>query len=240
MEIVKLEASPRPASGKSLAKRLRREGKIPAVAYGKQLAATSLAVSPKSLLKVLGSDHGQNSVLELVLDGGKPITAMIRDYSYHPVSRELLHADFIEIKLDHPVDVEVPFECTGKAAGIVQGGVLRQVYRKLPVRCLPEKIPTKLEHDVTPLNMGDNVKASELKLPDGVVVRLPPEQTIAGIVAPEKVEEAAAPGAPGAPGAPAAGAAPGAAAPAAAGAAAPAAAAGKEAAKAPAAKEKKK
>jgi large subunit ribosomal protein L25 len=237
MEIVKLEASPRPESGKGPAKRLRREGKIPAVAYGKQLAATPIAVSPKLLHKVLVSEHGQNSVLELAVDGGKKITAMLRDYSYHPVSRELLHADFIEIKLDQPVDVEVPFECTGKAVGIVQGGVLRQVYRKLPVRCLPEKIPTKIEHDVTPLNMGDHLKASELKLPEGVTVRLPTDQTIAGVVAPEKIEEVAAPGAPGAP---AAAAAAGAAAPAAAGAAAPAAAAGKEAAKAPAAKEKKK
>jgi large subunit ribosomal protein L25 len=245
MEIIKLAANVRQQSGKTSARQLRREGQVPAIAYGKELPAVSLAVSPKGLLEILKSQHGQNSVVELGVDG-KKITVLLREYTVHPVTRDLLHADFVEIKLDKPVDVEVPFVCKGKAAGVVLGGILRQVYRRLPIRCLPEQIPTLLEHDVTALNLGDHVKASDLSLPAGVTVRLPPDQTVAGVVAPEKekpedVEGAAPTAAPGASQAPPAGGAAGAAGGAAA--AAPAAGAGaaaKDDKKPAAGKEKKK
>ena len=229
MDIIKLDASARSQAGKSSARRLRREGKIPAVAYGKELPTVALSVAPKGLQEILKSGHGQNTVVELGIDG-KKITALLRDYTVHPVTRALLHADFVEIKLDKPVDVEVPFVCKGKAAGVVLGGILRQVYRKLPIRSLPEQIPVVIEHDVTALNLGDHVKTSDLALPPGVSVRLPADQTVAGVVAPEKEKpedvEATAPaaGAAAAPGAPGA-AAPAPGAPGAAGAAAPAAAA---------------
>ena len=100
MEIIKLNASPRPEAGKGPSTRLRREGKIPAIAYGRDLAATPLAVSPKALLQVLGSAHGQNSVVELDVEGGEKLTVMVRDYAYHPITRELVHADFVQVKLD--------------------------------------------------------------------------------------------------------------------------------------------
>jgi large subunit ribosomal protein L25 len=204
MDMIKLEATVRTEAGKASARRLRRAGQVPAVAYGKELASVSLAIAPRGLSDILKSERGQNSVVELGIDGSKKITALLRDYTIHPVTREVLHADFIEIKLDKPVDVEVPFVCKGKAAGVVLGGILRQVYRRLPVRCLPEKIPTVIEYDVTALNLGDHVKASDLAPPEGVTVRLPPDQTVAGVVAPEKerpeevegaVAGAAAPGA---------------------------------------------
>jgi len=188
MEIVKLEAKPRPESGKGPAKRLRREGQIPAIAYGKNLPATALAVSPKVLLKALTSEHGRNSVMQLDVDGGSSITVMLRDYAYHPVTRALLHADFIQIQLDEPVDVEVPFETVGRAAGVVLGGTLQQVYRKLPVRCLPQQIPTKIQADVTSLGLSSLMKVGDLVLPEGVSVRLPAEQTIVSVSAPERVE----------------------------------------------------
>lgn len=245
MDIIKVEASVRNDSGKGPAKRLRREGQIPAVAYGKDLKALPVAVSPKALTEILKSQLGQNTVVELGIGSDKKVTAMLRDFTVHPITRELLHADFVAIKLDQPVDVEVPFECRGKPAGVVLGGILRQVYRRLPVRCLPEKIPTVIETDVSHLNLGDHVKVSELKLPDGVTVRLPADQTIAGVVAPEKEKPedlgptGAAPGAPGAAAAGAAAPAAGAAAAPAAG-AAPAAAAGKDEKKPAAGKDKKK
>jgi large subunit ribosomal protein L25 len=211
MEIVKLSATKRADQGKGPSRRLRNEGKIPAIAYGKKLAATQLAVSPKELKVVLSSRHGRNSVLELDLEGAATITAMVRDYSHHPVSREILHADFLQVDLDQPVDVVVPFRLEGKAKGIVLGGVLTQVFRSLPVRCKPTQIPAEIVADVTDLGLGDALKTSQLKLTEGVSVRLAADQTVASVVAPEKVEEApaeAAKAAPAAKGAPAAKAAP--------------------------------
>jgi large subunit ribosomal protein L25 len=215
-----LKAQNRVASGKAEARRLRRSGYVPAVAYGKGLPSTSIAVTPKEVAVILKSERGQNTVVELELED-KKILAMIRDFVLHPVKRSLEHIDFIEVKLDKPVDVQVPLHTTGKAVGVTTGGVLRIVYRTLPVRCLPDRIPVKIETDVTHLEMGMHVSTQELKLPEGVTVRLPPEQTLVAIVAPEKEEViepvpgalpvagAAAPGVAGAPGAPgAAGAAP--------------------------------
>jgi large subunit ribosomal protein L25 len=228
-----LKAQNRVASGKAEARRLRRTGFVPAVAYGKGLPATSIAVTPKEVAVILKSERGQNTVVELEL-GDKKFLAMIRDYVLHPVKRHLEHIDFIQVSLDKPVDVNVPLFTTGKAVGVTAGGVLRIVYRTVPVRCLPDRIPVKLEADVTHLELGMHVSTQELKLPEGVSVRLPPEQTLVAVVAPEKEEVVeVVPGAPGT--APVAGAAaagaPGAAA---AGGAAPAAEA------APAKEDKKK
>ncbi len=215
MEITKLSASKRAEQGKGPARRLRVEGKIPAIAYGKKLAATQLAVSPKELRAVLGTSHGRNSVVELVVDGKDSITAMVREYAHHPVSREIIHADFIQVDLNEPVEVTVPLRLAGKAKGLVQGGILQQVFRTLPVTCLPGKIPADLTCDVTELDLGDTLKVSQLSLPEGVTVRLSPEQTIVTVVAPEKkseAEEAADAAKAAAKAAPAAGAAPAAAA----------------------------
>jgi large subunit ribosomal protein L25 len=219
-----LKAQSRTAGGKATARRLRRTGLVPAIAYGKGLPATSIAVTPAEITAILKSERGQNTVVELELDGRK-LLAMIRDYTVHPVARQLEHVDFVQVSLDKPVEVNVPLIALGKAVGVTKGGVLRIVYRTLPVRCLPDRIPAKIETDVAHLELGMHVSTQELKLPEGVVVRLPPEQTLVAVVAPEKeeVEEvapgaaavagvagAAVPGAPGAPAAPgaAAGAAP--------------------------------
>ncbi len=213
MDLLKISATRRDESGSGPARRLRAQGQIPAVAYGKETPATSLSVQPKDIDAILGSPHGRNTVLELDI-GGSSLTALLTDLQYHPVTREPLHVDFVQIHLDRTVDVLVPFELTGRPKGVVAGGVLRQIYRRLPVRCLPSDIPIKLSHDVTELELNQHVLASELALPEGVTVLLPPNQTVAGVgaeaKAPEEEEKPAAaaageaaPGAAAAPAAPA-------------------------------------
>jgi large subunit ribosomal protein L25 len=100
-----------------------------------------------------------------------------------------MHADFYRVELDKPVDVEVPFRTIGKPKGVVLGGILQQIYRALPVRCRPAEIPVFLEADVTELELNGTIKVNELKLPAGVSVRLPAEQTVATVAAPERVTE---------------------------------------------------
>lgn len=217
MELRKVNATVRPESGKGASARLRKTGQIPAVAYGKNLPVQSLSISPSDLSGVLTSEHGRNSVIELDVEGQKKLTVLIREFQYHPLSRELLHADFVQIALDQPVDVSVPLDAVGKAKGVVDGGLLRQVFRRVPVRCLPEKIPVKLVHDVTALGLNEHVLVKDLAVPDGVTIRLPPEQTVLA-VAMEKIQveeeeakpadAAAAAAAPGAAAAGATGAAP--------------------------------
>jgi large subunit ribosomal protein L25 len=212
-----LKAQSRAVAGKGEARRVRREGLVPAVAYGKDLPSIAIKVAPKDIATLLKGELGKNTVLRLELEGKPPFVAMIRDYAVHPVQRSIEHVDFVEVKLDRPVDVEVPLVPVGKAVGVAKGGVLRVVHRLIPVRCLPDRIPVKIETDVTHLELGQHIATQDLRLPEGVTVRLPQEQTLVAVVAPEKeVEEvvptaAAVAGAAAAPGAPApatAGAAP--------------------------------
>ncbi|CAN5910344.1 hypothetical protein BH11MYX4_BH11MYX4_34210 [soil metagenome] len=231
-------ATTRTTRGKGAARRLRNGGLIPAVAYGKGLAqAMPLSVTPKDIITVLKSERGQNTVLSVTVEGGTDLLVMIKSFTLHPVARTLEHVDFVEVKLDKQVDVDIPLIALGKPLGIANGGLVRQVYRTVPVRCLPDRIPLKIEVDISHLDIHESLPAKALTLPEGVEVRLAPEQTVIAIVAPEKdrAEDEAAAAVPGA--APAAGAAAAAGKPAA---GAPAAAAGKDAAKAPAKDDKKK
>jgi len=189
MELRKISADSRDGKGKEAASRLRRTGKVPAVAYGKALPSQPLAVSPSDLQSVLTSERGRNTVIELDVAGKSKLTVLLRDYQHHPVSRAILHADFVQIALDQPVDVEIPLETTGKPVGVVKGGILRQVFRKIPVRCLPELIPVKVVHDVTTLDLDGHVPAKDLALPEGVSVRLAPGLTVISIVTEKQAPE---------------------------------------------------
>jgi len=193
--ITNVAASTRSTRGKGAARRLRSEGQIPAVAYGKGLtSALSLAVSPKDIASVLKSERGQNTVLKIDVPNAPELLALIKSYTLHPIERTLEHVDFLEVKLDRPVDVDVPLVAHGKPVGLVRGGIVRQVYRTIPVRCVPNLIPLKIEVDIANLDIHESLHASALPLPEGVTVRLPAEQTVIAIVAPEKdrSEDAAA------------------------------------------------
>jgi len=228
MEFQALQAEVREGRGKGPARQLRMRGLIPAVFYGPGADPTTVAVSPKALRAALGTPMGRNAVIKLTI-GTREELALVRDVQIDPVHREPEHADFYRVQLDRPVDVRVPFITTGKPIGLAKGGELHVVYRLLPVRALPEKIPVKIETDVSHLDMHDTVRVKELSLPEGVTVLLSQERTIASVLSEKKKEEEVAPvaavaGAAAVPGAPAApGAAPAPGAPAAAAAAAPAA-----------------
>jgi large subunit ribosomal protein L25 len=204
-----LTAATRTPAGKGETRRLRATGKVPAIAYGKGKTPTALSVMPKEIVTILKSERGQNTLISMKLEGQADFLAMIKDYSYHPLTRSLQHVDFVQVNLKEAVQVEVPFFTVGKAAGVAAGGILRQVFRTLPVSCLPDRIPAKIEVDVSALNLNEAAATQDLKLPEGVKVMLAAELTLAAVVAPEKerAEDVAA--------APVAGAAAGAAAPAA-------------------------
>ncbi len=211
MDLVKIAASRREIFGKNQSRRLRASGQIPAVAYGKGEPAQNLSVAPKDLVNVLARPLGRNSPIELDVDGKESFTVLLRDYQYHPVTRSLLHADFFKISLDEPVLVDIPLDLVGKAKGVVDGGVLRQVYRRIPVRCLPKDIPAKIVYDVTEIGLDESAQVSALELPPNVTVLLPLDQTFVAVSMEKKaIEEEEAAAAEAAAAAAAAGAVPGA------------------------------
>jgi large subunit ribosomal protein L25 len=179
--LTKVSATPRDVRGKNTSRRLRADGKIPAVAYGGGEPSVALTVSPDDVKAALYSPHGVNAVVELEVEGARPVQAMIADYQYHPLSRALLHADFIRVDETTLVTVKVPLELTGKPKGVVMGGTLRQVFRDLPVKCVPSKIPVKIVCDVAHLELDQHISVEELAMPDGVEILLPGKRTVVSV-----------------------------------------------------------
>jgi large subunit ribosomal protein L25 len=226
-----LSAAKRDGKGKGPARRLRSQGLIPAVVYGGKTEPTHVSVDPAKLLKAIETPHKLNTLLTLQVDGGDK-HVLFKEYEVDPVTRRLLHADFLEVKMDEAVRVTVPVVTTGKAIGTTEGGILSISAHEIVVEALPGKIPVQIAVDVTELKIGRSIHVSEVKPPEGCKLKFATDYVVAFVAVPEKEEVvapvAAVPGAAPAEGAaaPAAGAAPAGAAPAAGaagGAAAPAA-----------------
>ena len=226
-EITTLPAKKREQSGKGPARQLRMKNLIPAVCYGPYDKPLHVAVDPDAIKKAIATKLKFNTVIKLQVEGGESRTVLFKDYERDPLDGRMLHCDFLEVRLDKDVVVNVPVVLIGKPIGVAEGGILQQVARTLAVLCKPSDIPEKIEVDVSGLAIAESLHVEDVKAPAGVKFKVSGDQTVAVVNVPEKEEEvvkpvvaAAVPGAEGA-AAPAAGAA-GAAAPAA-GAAAPAA-----------------
>ncbi len=206
MESQTLKAEVRTTSGKGPARQLRMQGLIPAVFYGPGKSPASLTVSPAEVTKLLSGDYGRNQIVTLEFGGAQEL-AVVRDLEVDPLSRKILHVDFYSVSRERAVKTTVPLLTSGRAAGVAAGGVLRVIYRSLPVIGAPDKIPAKIELDVTSLEMHQSIRTKDLPLPDGVTVAFPPERPIVSVETKEKeiVEEGdVVPGAPAAAGAAAA------------------------------------
>ncbi|HVT49742.1 MAG TPA: 50S ribosomal protein L25 [Vicinamibacterales bacterium] len=162
MEAV-LEAVRRDQFGRNNAGRLRREGRIPAVIYGQASAAESVAVDPKSLLRILHSQGGANTLIALKLEGGGDLRVLVKEYQLDPVSHGLLHADFYRVAMDRVIRVTVPIHLTGEAKSAkAEGGIVDFVHRELVVECLPGDIPESIAVDVTELMLHDGVRVRDI------------------------------------------------------------------------------
>ena len=177
METTTLQAEVREKRGKGPARRLRMEGKIPAVYYGPGVEPTPLTLAPKPIERALRGERGRNTVFTLELNGEQSLT-MVRDLSVDPVTRELLHVDLYRVKADRAIDVMVPFVTQGRAIGVVAGGILNVTRRSLPLRTTPDKIPSVIEVDVTELELHDTISVKDIPLEDGVECALHPELTL--------------------------------------------------------------
>ena len=172
------------------AKRMRAAGMVPATLYGGDRGARSIAVSPRSVIEILRSDTGQNSILSLKVGDGAEQTALLHEFQVDPVSSRLLHVDFKRIAMDVAVEVDVPVEIVGEARGVrIEKGIMDQIIRELRVRCLPGAIPDNVTFDVSELDIGDSVHVSDLEIPDDVELLMDLESTVLAIAAPAAEEE---------------------------------------------------
>ncbi len=183
METQTIQASARTEHGKGVARKLRRSGRIPAVAYGAGGEATSLSLNPAELHQLRKSRLGWNMPVTIEVDGGETIAlALLRDVQKHPISRQLLHADFLRVADGETVTVRVPIRLEGKAAGSELGGRIAQPRRFITLVCQPALIPEAVVIDITPLEINDKVTLSELPVPDGCTTVYTTDVTVVACV----------------------------------------------------------
>jgi large subunit ribosomal protein L25 len=194
-----LEAQKREPGNKNAARRVRVEGKIPAIVYGAGKDSASVAVDPRQVLRILKSESGHNTIFDLALDNDR-VKAMIVDWQFEPIKGKLLHVDLQRIAMDKKLTVTVPVVLKGEAQGVkTEGGILEQLMREVEIECLPADIPKSIEVDVSHLVFGVEVRVKDLPHSDKVKFLTEENQMIAHITSvkeevaptPEAVAEAA-------------------------------------------------
>ena len=194
MAEVTLEVSRRETTGKEVAKKLRRDGKVPAVVYGGHKDPVAIAVDRKSVSELIQkSEHGIRSIFLLKMTGSdQQRHAMIKEVTIDPLTRRMKHIDFVRVIMDEKVKVMVPVHITGTAIGVKEGGLLDFQVRELHVECLPNAIPDAIDVDVTALGHHDYLRVKDIKLPEGVAVSDDLERVVVGVTQPRaEVSDAA-------------------------------------------------
>jgi large subunit ribosomal protein L25 len=184
-----LKAKKRDGSGKGAARTLRREGRVPAVLYGRELEAVHLSVDAHEAERLFHSISVDNTIVDLAVEGEKkPYLTLVREIQTHPWRPQLLHVDFLRIQEGVAVDLDVPIKLLGVPAGVrLGGGVLEQMIHDLPIRCEPSKIPESIELDVSNMEVNASLRVADLVLPEGVEVRVPGDRTVCSVAIPKIV-----------------------------------------------------
>ncbi|HEU4820062.1 MAG TPA: 50S ribosomal protein L25/general stress protein Ctc [Qipengyuania sp.] len=187
-----LPAEARERAGKGASRHLRREGRVPAVIYGGKEEPQLIHVEAKELVRLLGTGHFMNSIVNLKV-GGKNVRTLPKDVALNPVTDRPEHVDFFRLAKNAKVEVQVPVVFINEelAPGLKKGGVLNVVRHELELVCESEKIPSEIEIDVTGKDVGDSIHISDVTLPEGSESAITDRDfTIATLVAPSALKKA--------------------------------------------------
>jgi large subunit ribosomal protein L25 len=190
MKVIELKATLREKTGKGVAKRLRRQGLLPAVVYGGgRPNATHIAVSAKDVRRIK-HHHG---LIKLLIEGEEQERyCILKDIQYNWLGDVPIHVDFQEIKFGETVEVVVELEFTGTPVGVSEeGGILEILKREITIEILPRDIPDKIVVDISGLHVGDALHAGDIKLPEGAKLVDSPDETVVVVAEPEETGETA-------------------------------------------------
>lgn len=194
MKSVPLNAFPRSLARRAGAKKLRSEGRIPAVIYGRETKPQNVEVNAREMGELMLHSVSENLLVDLALkDDGKPKRlALVQEVQHHPLSGKVLHVDFHEVSPTEKVTLMVPVETVGEAAGVKNsGGVLEHVLFKLKVRALPKDLPEQIVIDVTNLELNKTIHIGEIKAPEGVEIMGGKNIPVVSVAEPRAEEEVA-------------------------------------------------
>jgi len=180
----------RTVSGSRPARRMRREGQIPAVVYGVGIDTQEIAIERRSLLGVLNTEAGLNALINVQVEGGDEVLAVAREVQRDPVRGDITHLDFIKVSLDIAIDAEVGLEYTGTPQGVKEeGGFIETVENAVMISALPTAIPTSITVDISELGIGDTLKVEDLPVIDGVTYLTESDRPLVTVLLPSIVEE---------------------------------------------------
>jgi large subunit ribosomal protein L25 len=178
-ERIKLTVKERESRGSADSRRLRKQGFIPGVLYGKGKGSYAISVPERELRRVLTGAGGLHAILDVVLEGQATTHASIlKDYQQDPIRGHISHIDLQEVRLDQPIQASVTVQLIGEPAGVKEGGVLSQVQREINVEALPMEIPEHIDLDVTGMAIGDTLRLADLAPVEGVTYLDDPEETV--------------------------------------------------------------
>lgn len=185
---IKIKSEKREIFGKNACRRLRKEGKVPAILYGADALNISLTVPKKDILNILKSETGENTIFKVSYDG-ESRDVMIKDVQTDPVTDELLHVDIIQIVLDKPIRVSVPIVPVGEAVGVKsEGGFIDFITREVEIECLPKDIPENIKIDIGSLHIHQSIKVEDVKLSEGVKIVSDKDMILILLGVPQKEE----------------------------------------------------
>ncbi|MSR64821.1 MAG: 50S ribosomal protein L25 [Verrucomicrobiae bacterium] len=191
MQQIEIKAQPRTEAGRNKVKHLRRKGVVPGVVYGAHRKPESIQLRVKEIMTVIHKAHSEHVLVELKLDeNAKGRLALLQGVQHDPISREILHVDFQELREDEKFTVSVVVQPIGEPVGVrMGGGVLEYVMRELRVRCLPKDLPERIAVDVTNLEIGKNILVGDITPPAGVEFLDDKVAPVVAVVAPTVEEE---------------------------------------------------
>ncbi|MFQ5509419.1 MAG: 50S ribosomal protein L25 [Leptospirillia bacterium] len=192
MATISIEASLRENSGKGVARKLRQEGRLPAVMYGVG-ESTPLSLNLREFTHMMQREGGNHALIELTITGGKKVETkgvIVRDAQVHPVTGELTHCDLYEVQKGHKVTVTVGVHIIGDTpAGVREQGILQHNMHEMELDCLPNAIPDSIEVDASALQIGESLHVRDLTLPEGVHPHVSEDATVVSVLAPKVVSE---------------------------------------------------
>lgn len=185
-----LRATRRYETGKGVARRLRAAGKVPAVLYGKDQESISLTIDAREALQLFYSISVENTIVNVQIDDDKEeLETLVREIQMHPFRPDLIHVDFYSIERGVALEVDIPANYIGTPQGVRDGGVLEVILHELRVKCIPSLIPDIIEIEISGLDIGDSIHASEISTDEGVELLTDPGQTLCLVSAPRVEEE---------------------------------------------------
>jgi large subunit ribosomal protein L25 len=198
METVNLSAKPRTETGSRAVKKMRAEGKIPAVVYGREFGdAVPVEIDARELRTAM-TDHSVHSIINLTIEGRGTTSVLIHEQQRDVITKRPIHLDLHAVNLNEEVETTVNIVTVGTAAGVKNGGILDLVAREIDIRALPAKVPDHIDIDVRELEIGQALHVRDLVVPEGVTVLAGPEDIIVSVLPPAKVEEPVVVAVPGA------------------------------------------